>query len=117
MAAGRNKVLLELRGRPLLQYSFETFRACCSRLVIVAASGELEAVRQLLPDVTVVAGGGTRHGSEWNGLQALRSELAGGDIVAIHDAARPLVSADDVAAVFAAAEAYGAALLARPCVL
>ena len=113
MAAGRNKALLELAGRPLLLYAVDTFRACCDRLVVVSASEDMAGIRQLLPsDVPVVAGGATRHGSEWNALQALRSDLGAADVVAIHDAARPLVSSADVMAVLASAQEHGAALLA-----
>jgi len=114
MGAGRNKVLLELAGEPLLAHALRTFRACCVRLLVVSAAEDMDAVRALAGDVPVVPGGATRHGSEWNALQALRDSLAADDVVAIHDAARPLVAAADVTAVFEAAEAHGAAMLAVP---
>lgn len=117
MAAGRNKVLLDLAGKPVLLYSVDTFRACCQRLLVVAAAADLADVQALVPDLQVVAGGPTRHASEWNALQALRDGLNGGDVVAIHDAARPLVASADVEAVFAAAEQVGAAMLAEPALL
>ncbi|MBV8084958.1 MAG: 2-C-methyl-D-erythritol 4-phosphate cytidylyltransferase [Chloroflexi bacterium] len=112
MQAGRNKVLLELAGRPLLLYAVETFRACCDRLLVVCAEADLAAVRELFQDVQLAPGGATRHGSEWNGLQALRTSLAPEDLVAMHDAARPLVAPADVRAVFDAAAEHGAAMLA-----
>jgi len=115
MAAGRNKVLLDLAGRPLIMYPLATLRACCSRVLIVSAPEDMEEIQRIAPDLTVVPGGATRHGSEWNGLRALRGAVAAGDVVALHDAARPLVSAADVAAVFEAAEALGAAMLAAAC--
>jgi 2-C-methyl-D-erythritol 4-phosphate cytidylyltransferase len=112
MAAGRNKVLLELAGQPLVLYSAATFRACADRLLLVAASDELDEMRRLLPDVPAITGGETRHGSERSALEALRGGLNPADVVAIHDAARPLVSPADVQAVFAAADEHGAAMLA-----
>lgn len=112
MGAGRNKALLELAGRPILQYSVATFRTCCDRLLVVCASDDLEAVGQLLPDVPLVEGGATRHGSEQRALESLRPALAENDVVAMHDAARPIVSPDDVQSVFAAAQRHGAAMLA-----
>jgi len=113
MAAGRNKALLELAGRSLLLHCVETFGACCDRLIVVSASGDVADVRRLLPpDLVVVAGGATRHGSEWNALQALRLDSAAAHVVAIHDAARPLVLSDDVRAVVGAAHEHGAAMLA-----
>jgi 2-C-methyl-D-erythritol 4-phosphate cytidylyltransferase len=117
MAADQNKVLLELAGKPVLLHSVETFRACCHSLVIVAAAPDVDEVCRLVPDAQVVAGGATRHGSEWNGLKALRPSLSQDDVLAIHDAARPLVARRDVEAVFAVAEAHGAAMLATLCEL
>src|SRR5438105_2091444 len=108
MRAGRNKVLLELAGRPLVVYAAETFRACCDRLLAVSAEADVETIRSLLPDVAVIPGGATRHGSEWNALQALRASLAPDDVVAIHDAARPLVSAADVRGVLETAAEHAA---------
>jgi 2-C-methyl-D-erythritol 4-phosphate cytidylyltransferase len=114
MQAGRNKVLLELAGKPLLLYAVETFRACCDRLLVVSAEADLPVIRELQPEVELASGGSTRHGSEWNALQALRATLEPDDLVAIHDAARPLIAADDVQAVLAAAGSHGAAMLAIP---
>ncbi|HEX6511697.1 MAG TPA: IspD/TarI family cytidylyltransferase [Chloroflexota bacterium] len=114
MAASRNKALLELAGKPLLLHSVETLRGCCERLVVVAGADDLDAMRKLLPDAVVVAGGATRHGSEWNALAALRVGLGETDVVAIHDAARPLIAAADVYAVVRAAERHGAAMLGAP---
>ncbi len=117
MGAGRNKALLELAGQPLLVYSAATFAACCDRLVVVSAEADMPDVRRLLPDALVVLGGATRHGSEWSALQALCSEVSPEDVVALHDAARPLVAAADVRAVLDAAEAHGAAMLAQPAMM
>jgi 2-C-methyl-D-erythritol 4-phosphate cytidylyltransferase len=117
MGAGRNKALLELGGRPLLLHSVETFRACCDRLLLVAAEGEVDHVRSLVPDVPVVAGGATRHDSEWNALRFVGEQGWASGVVAIHDAARPLVAPADVRAVLSAAEEFGAAMLAQPALL
>ena len=48
------------------------------------------------PDVEVVVGGDTRHGSEWEALQVLAPAIEAGDVdvVVIHDAARPLAGSD-----------------------
>jgi len=112
MLAGRNKALLELAGRPLVVHCVETFRVCCERVLIVVRESDMRAVSELLPEAAIVIGGSTRQGSERNGLDSLRGEVAADDVIAFHDAARPLVSASDVRAVFAAAERHGAAMLA-----
>jgi 2-C-methyl-D-erythritol 4-phosphate cytidylyltransferase len=115
MAAGHNKALLDLAGRPLLLYSLDTLRAACQRVLVVAAESDLSYVRRLLPEgVLLAAGGATRHGSEWNALRALQPLVNDSDVIAIHDAARPLVGREDVAAVLDAADMTGAAMLASP---
>lgn len=58
-----------------------------------------------------VAGGARRQESVQAGLDALPPDV---QLVAVHDAARPLVRPEDVARVVAAARAGGAALLAVP---
>ena len=115
MAAARNKALLSLAGRPVLRHSVETFQSCCDRVLVIAAPADVADIQALLLGyVEVVAGGATRHGSEWNALAFLRSAVTPSDVIALHDAARPLVSAADVRAVLAAAAAHGAAMLAAP---
>lgn len=113
MGAGRNKALLDLGGRPVILHSIETFRGCCRRLVVVSAESDWPEMRALVPDALLVAGGVTRHGSEWNAIQAL-ADASEADVIAFHDAARPLVEAHDVRAVFEAAREHGAAMLAAP---
>jgi 2-C-methyl-D-erythritol 4-phosphate cytidylyltransferase/2-C-methyl-D-erythritol 2,4-cyclodiphosphate synthase len=61
-----------------------------------------------------VPGGARRQDSVRRGVEALG--LAAGDVVAIHDGARPFVPPADVAAVVAAAAEDGAALLVGPVV-
>jgi len=85
--------------------------------VVVSAEIDLADVARFVPRVELVAGGATRHGSEWNALRALRGSVADADVIAIHDAARPLVAAGDVRAVFAAAAREGAAMLATAATL
>ncbi len=59
-----------------------------------------------------MAGGETRHASEWSALRALAPEIASGaiDVVAIHDGARPLAGGDLFASTIAAAREHGGAL-------
>ncbi|MBV9120085.1 MAG: 2-C-methyl-D-erythritol 4-phosphate cytidylyltransferase [Chloroflexi bacterium] len=113
MAAGRNKVLLELAGRPILAYSLATFRRCCDHLLVVAAEADQAAIAELASDLDLVPGGASRHGSEWNALQRLKAFASDGDVIAIHDAARPLVADADVVRVFEEAGRFGAAMLAQ----
>jgi 2-C-methyl-D-erythritol 4-phosphate cytidylyltransferase len=58
-----------------------------------------------------VAGGAERQDSVWNGLEALSPAAK---VVAIHDAARPCVSEELIAATVKCAEETGAAVAAQP---
>lgn len=95
------KALRELAGSPLLVHACRRLSAAPSvgLIVVVAPAAEVDAVRQMLPDVTVVAGGATRQLSVAAGLAAVPPEF---DIVLVHDAARALVPPALVEAVAAA---------------
>jgi 2-C-methyl-D-erythritol 4-phosphate cytidylyltransferase len=85
----------------MLAWSIDAFRACASVGAIVVAappghSGEVEEG----DDLTVVAGGATRAQSVANALDAVATEY-----VAIHDAARPLLTPELVEALVAALDA------------
>jgi len=85
-------------------------------LVVVAPAAYLERTEALLAEhglgaARVIAGGETRAESVKNGLDALPASCK---VVAVHDAARPLVRAQWIERVVEAAERHGAALLATP---
>ncbi|MDQ6771419.1 MAG: 2-C-methyl-D-erythritol 4-phosphate cytidylyltransferase [Candidatus Dormibacteraeota bacterium] len=116
--AGANKVFIDVLGRPLLAWAATPFvgSADVGRFVVVAAAGEVERCRTLLPGATVIRGGATRHESERLGIEALAPAIVAGevDLVLVHDAARPFVTATDLQAVIAAARRTGAAIPALP---
>ncbi len=133
VGAGVNKVLLPLAGRPLLAWSLTHALATTGvdRVVVVAAPAEHAEVADALsaylpggpdgepdsgPEVALVPGGTSRHGSEWSALQAVAPHVEAGrtDVVAIHDGARPLASPALFDAVVAAARRHGGALPASP---
>lgn len=125
VGAGANKVLLPLHGIPLLAWSLRTVSSLpyVDQVVVVAREADAHVVRHLVEhyltegrEATLVTGGATRHDSEWRGLAPLRSRIEAGeiDVVAIHDAARPLAEATLFDATVRTAHAYGGALPARP---
>ncbi|MET0998853.1 MAG: 2-C-methyl-D-erythritol 4-phosphate cytidylyltransferase, partial [Marmoricola sp.] len=67
-------------------------------------------------DLWVVDGGAQRHASEWQALRTLAAEIEDGeiDVVAIHDAARPLAPATLWRAVIDAAAEHGGAIPVLP---
>ncbi len=115
-----NKVLLPLAGRRVFTWAarWATSLPQIDHVVLVIRDGDQQAVEATLarelPDqrVTVVRGGSSRHESEWKALTTLRPVIESGqtDVVVIHDAARPLASAQLFSDVIEAAQEYGGAL-------
>jgi 2-C-methyl-D-erythritol 4-phosphate cytidylyltransferase len=122
LGRGEPKALVAIAGRPLLARALESFApAGFARLVVTAPAERLEEFRRIAadaaartgePSALVVAGGATRSESARRGFEALRADED--DVVAVHDAARPLVTPAEVRAVVAAAERSGAAIAAIP---
>ena len=113
--AGRPKQLLMLGGLPILQRSVDALLGHpCISDVVVALPPELAAeppayLRQRAKPLVVVEGGARRQDSV---ARAFARIPAGAEIVVIHDAARPLVTADLIERTVAAAAADGAAVAA-----
>lgn len=124
VGADRNKVLLDLGGRPVLAWSLVDALALpdVRRVVLVVRPGEADAVGAAVApylgdrEVHVVDGGATRHASEWQALRVLAPAVEGGevDLVAIHDGARPLAGRALWVAVLAAAAEHGGAIPVAP---
>ncbi|HEY2714957.1 MAG TPA: 2-C-methyl-D-erythritol 4-phosphate cytidylyltransferase [Solirubrobacterales bacterium] len=86
LGAGGPKAFVPVAGRPMIDWSLEAFRGCDSVQAVVVAAPPGHAC-ELGADVDVVAGGATRAESVANALAAVATE-----VVAIHDAARPLLT-------------------------
>jgi 2-C-methyl-D-erythritol 4-phosphate cytidylyltransferase len=113
MGGGENKQFIELLGKPLVWYSLAAFEQCCviDEIIIVrrpdyAAQAE-QIARQFKKVVAFADGGAERQNSVWNGL-----EKATGDIVAVHDGARPLVTPALIEATIVSAQSYGTGIAA-----
>jgi 2-C-methyl-D-erythritol 4-phosphate cytidylyltransferase len=118
-----NKVFAVLGGRSVLGWSLSATRddPGIGPVVLVVRAEDVGLAARVLNEedagrrVRVVAGGPTRHRSEWNALQALAGEIRDGrvDVVAIHDAARPLAPSALFAEVVASARENGGAVPGR----
>jgi 2-C-methyl-D-erythritol 4-phosphate cytidylyltransferase len=118
-----NKVLLPLAGRRVFTWSIRWAQLLpeVRRTLLVIREQDRDLVLRTLdrevgaPDVEVVVGGDSRHGSEWEALQVLAPAIEDDeiDVVVIHDAARPLASTDMFADVIETAARYGCALPAN----
>jgi 2-C-methyl-D-erythritol 4-phosphate cytidylyltransferase / 2-C-methyl-D-erythritol 2,4-cyclodiphosphate synthase len=115
MGGGRPKQLLAVDGRTLLERSVEAFtlHPAVDELV-VAVTPEMAAdppacLRTPVKPLRAVVGGARRQDSVSNAFDAASPAT---EIVLVHDAARPFVSADLIGRTIAAAAAYGAAVAA-----
>ncbi len=124
VAAGRGlrlgadvpKQFLDLGGRTILQRSVAAFDAHprVDEVVVVLPPEHLEQARDVIGTtsrpVRAVAGGDRRQDSVRHGVAALAANV---DVVLIHDAARPFVTADLIDRMVTTTRARGAAV---PCV-
>ena len=84
---GHPKQFAELAGRPVVAWSLSTARQVCDGVVLVVPADRLIGSDRHWDADAVVAGGVTRSESVRAGLAAVPDQV---DIVAVHDAARPL---------------------------
>ncbi|TFE23850.1 2-C-methyl-D-erythritol 4-phosphate cytidylyltransferase [Cohnella luojiensis] len=117
MGAADNKPYLKLAGRTVLAHTLEAFErsSSVSSIILVVTSGEQRKAAEIISvegfcKVTlIIPGGAERQDSVYAGLAALSTEG-----VLVHDAARPLVTSEQIEACCRAAEEHGSAALAVP---
>jgi 2-C-methyl-D-erythritol 4-phosphate cytidylyltransferase len=113
------KQFLALGGVPILVATVRHFaRHPAVRAIVVAVpEAHVSRARRMLGSLArrrplaVVAGGGTRQASVERALQEVASDL---ELVVVHDAVRPFITAGLVDSVLAAARVHGAAICALP---
>jgi len=111
----RKKPFVELNGSPVWVRTAEHFlnRPDVSQTILVVAPEDLawfyETFKANLAfmDITLVAGGTSRGESVRNGISAI---VRSADFIAVHDAARPLLSTKWIDQIFAAAKVHQAAI-------
>ena len=120
----RGKQFVELCGLPMLAWSLVAADLCPSvaEIVIVCAENRLSTVRDdvlsritITKPVTLAPSGATRQESAYSGLRAASVSFG---LVAIHDAARPLVEPELVERALACVRtdtSLDGAILAVPC--
>lgn len=124
VGASRNKVYLPLAGRKVVSWSLNAFARVpeIGVLVLVTRPQDAQYLRQVLAEevdgasIEVVHGGQTRQDSELRALRHLAERIERGviDTVLLHDAARPLISAQLIEGVLAAARQHGGAVPGLP---
>ena len=113
------KQFLNLGGKPLLSQTIDKFQKAESidQIVVVVAEEYLLYTSEKIIDpfgfdkvIKIVKGGESRRESVLNGLESLPISTK---FVAIHDAARPLLSVDDINRTVETAKTERAAILAQ----
>ena len=114
----REGLHLDLLGKPVLQWDLELLLSIegIDRIVLVISEEfrQLPFLEKFKSDKRLVFAqpGKERQNSVENGLAGIADDCT---LVAIHDAARPLVTLDAIERCFADAAAHDAAVLAVPC--
>jgi 2-C-methyl-D-erythritol 4-phosphate cytidylyltransferase len=118
---GFDKLTASLCGKPIVIHSLDRFEECdlIDEIALVIRSDRYEEFQQMIRKSGLkkvrwlVAGGKERHLSVWNGLRQLPPETR---VVAVHDAARPMVSSELIGSAVQMAEECGAVSVAAPIV-
>ncbi len=109
-----NKLLVkDQSGKTILERTFSAFLSCdkIDEYIITASKSDFEQIKNLLPDYCkIVLGGKTRTQSVKNALEKVT-----GEIVLIHDGARPFVTKKLISDCIEKATEFGGAIPAIPC--
>ena len=115
---GFDKTFALLDGKPIIAHSVATFESadCVTDIIIVGREDRLDEIRDAIGGpssrrLTIIPGGVHRQDSVAEGLKKISTST---EFVAVHDAARPLLTPAEIERVYAAAREHGAAALASP---
>ncbi len=116
---GFDKLFAPLGGRPVVAHTLEVFNGanCVDEIILVGHKDRLSELNDLVRRNSfgkvrqIIPGGLHRQDSVQAGLNLLAPEVSH---VAVHDAARPLVTSIWIERVLAACQAHGSAALAEP---
>jgi len=115
---GFDKLFALVSGKPVIAHTIAAFERtdCIDEIILVGRADSLGELRKVVSEPTkvkqIVAGGAERSDSVRAGLDHLNSKS---DFIAVHDAARPLVTPEKITRVFEVCRTSGgAATLAEP---
>lgn len=118
MNAGKNKQFIELEQIPIIIHTLKVFEehSHCKGIILVINDAEKADFQQLIKKHRIskikhlVSGGQERQYSVYNGLKAVEE----GDLVLVHDGARPFLTHESIEALLSKTILTGAATLAVP---
>jgi 2-C-methyl-D-erythritol 4-phosphate cytidylyltransferase len=116
---GFDKLFAPIAGRSVIAHAIHAFERadCIGEIIVVARKDRLDEIKAIVRDGnfkkirSVIPGGKHRQDSVRAGLDHLE---AGAEYVAIHDAARPLITPEQIDCVFEQCRTHAAASLAQP---
>ena len=111
-AKGKNKILCELNGLPVLCYSLSAFSELADEMLVTCREEDEASVKALLapyPHASTVRGGDIRAVGVYRALQQAK-----GEIVLVHDAARPFITRASIKNCIASVKKYGSGVCALP---
>jgi 2-C-methyl-D-erythritol 4-phosphate cytidylyltransferase len=117
---GVSKPLIEIGGQPVISRILTLFSELdgVKKICLAVPKSTLNKFRQIVlarkmsAMVEIVEGGDERSISVRKAYEFLKGHVAEDDLICVHDAARPLLSEQDLNSVVAAGWKYGAAFLA-----
>jgi 2-C-methyl-D-erythritol 4-phosphate cytidylyltransferase len=116
---GFDKLFAEIVGKPVIAHSLNAFARTESvnEIIVVAQEDRHRDIEQIVRNENlnnvraIVRGGEHRHDSVRAGLETVSGDA---EYIAVHDAARPLVTPQQIEHVFEKCRCFGAASLAEP---
>jgi 2-C-methyl-D-erythritol 4-phosphate cytidylyltransferase len=116
---GFDKLFAAIAGKPVLAHTMRAFERAnaVDGIIIVAREDRHDEIKTMVRDEnfkkvrSIIPGGKRRQDSVRAGLDHLESSAR---YVAVHDAARPLITAEQIERVFVQCQIHGAAALAEP---
>ncbi len=108
----KNKLLINVDGRPCFVKTFDTFynSGLIDQIIVTASQTDFDHIKSLVGDkAAIILGGATRTESVKNAL-----DKVDGDIVLIHDGARPFVTEKIIKDCIETAKAHDSAIPAVP---
>lgn len=111
MKSSKNKLLLPLGGKTVIERTVKTFEELpqIGEIIVVCREEELETMSSLLPGekITFAIGGKTRQESVRNAVETIDPDDC--ETILIHDGARPLVTKEEILDTLEEAKRTGAA--------
>ena len=116
---GFDKLFATMAGRPVMAHAIHAFEEadCVGEIIVVARKDRLAEIKAIVRDgnfkkvQSIVPGGKHRQDSVRAGLNHLETVAK---YVAVHDAARPLITTEQIERVFEQCRLHAAASLAEP---